>query len=60
MELDEIIELFNDGELDVEKYFNGYSNFFSILRKRGLLSQIDPEAPDSDEWVIEMNYHQIP
>jgi hypothetical protein len=50
MELDEIIELFNDGELDVEKYFNGYSNFFSILRKRGLLSQIDPEAPDSDEW----------
>ena len=53
MELDEIIELFNDGELDVEKYFNGYSNFFSILRKRGLLSQIDPEAPDSDEWQNE-------
>jgi hypothetical protein len=53
MELDEIIELFNDGELDVEKYFNGYSNFFSILRRRGLLSQIDPEAPDSDEWQNE-------
>jgi hypothetical protein len=53
MDFEQIIELFNDGELDVESYFNGYPNFFSALKKRGLMSQVDPQSPDSEEWQNE-------
>lgn len=54
MDFNDIVEKFNNGDLDVEKYFNDYETFFSVLKKRGLMSEIDPRnATDSDEWQNE-------
>lgn len=54
MDFNDIVEKFNNGDLDVEKYFNDYETFFSILKKRGLMSEIDPyNATDSDQWQNE-------
>jgi hypothetical protein len=53
MTMDDIIDSFNNGELDVEGYFNDYDTFFNILKKRGLMSQVNPDAPDSEEWQNE-------
>jgi hypothetical protein len=53
MTFEEIIDDFNNGELDVTKYFNNYQTFFSILKKRGYMSMVDPTAPDSSEWQNE-------
>ena len=43
MDIDEIIELFNNTELDVEKYFNDSDTFFKIIDKRGRLDDLDLE-----------------
>jgi hypothetical protein len=49
--VEDFLEQFNDGDLDVEKYFNDYETFFSILDKRGLMSEIDPiNGAHSDDW----------
>lgn len=53
MTFEEIIDDFNNGELDVEKFFNDYQTFFSVLKKRGLMSQIDVTADGADEWQNE-------
>lgn len=51
MDFDDIIEKFNNGDLSVEKYFNDYDTFFSILKRRGLMSEIDPKnASGSEIW----------
>ena len=51
MDFNDIVEKFNNGDLDVEKYFNDYATFFKILQKRGLMGEVDPNnAVDSDEW----------
>jgi len=43
MDIDEIKELFNDNELDVEKYFNDSDTFFKIMEKRGRIDDLDLE-----------------
>jgi hypothetical protein len=43
MDIDEVIELFNNTELDVEKYFNDSDTFFKIIDKRGRLDDLDLE-----------------
>lgn len=54
MDFNDIVEKFNNGDLEVKKYFNDYETFFSILKKRGLMSEIDPNnAADSEEWQNE-------
>ena len=53
MDINDLIERFNNGDLDVEGYFNDYETFFNILKKRGFMSQVDPEAPNSEEWQNE-------
>ena len=53
MEIEDFIEMFNDGDLDVKKYFNDYSTWFSILKKRGLMGEIDPKGRDSEVWQNE-------
>ena len=42
MDMNDIIEMFNNGDLDVNQYFNDYETFFSILKKKGLMSEIGP------------------
>lgn len=51
----EIVDMFNNGELDIKSYFGGsYDKFFSFLEKRGALNLIDPiNGPDADEWQNE-------
>lgn len=51
MDFDNLVEKFNNGDLDVVRYFNDYNTFFSILERRGLMSEIDPKnASDSEIW----------
>lgn len=44
MDIDEVIELFNDTELDVNKYFNDSETFFKIMDKRGRIDDLDLET----------------
>jgi hypothetical protein len=54
MKMDDLIEMFNNGDLDVKTWFNDYDTWFNILKKRGLMSEIDPHnASDSEEWQNE-------
>jgi len=51
---DDIIEMFNNDDFDVEKYFNDHVTFFNVLKKRGLMGEIDPaNAVNSSEWQNE-------
>ena len=51
---DEIVEMFNNDEFDVEKYFNDYQTFFNVLNKRGLMGEIDPKnASNGVVWQNE-------
>lgn len=50
-DIEDFLEMFNNGELEVEKYFNDYDTWFSILESRGLMGEIDPHnASDNDVW----------
>jgi hypothetical protein len=54
MDFNDLVEKFNNGDLDVKQYFNDYETFFNILKKRGLMSDIDPNnATDGEEWQNE-------
>ena len=54
MDIRDFLEMFNNGELDVVKYFNDYETWFSILEKRGLMDEIDPHnASNSEVWQNE-------
>ena len=54
MDFNDLVEKFNNGDLDVKQYFNDYETFFNILKKRGLMSEIDPNnATDGEEWQNE-------
>jgi hypothetical protein len=44
MNIDEIIEMFNDGNLDIPNYFNNIETFFKIIDKRGRLDELDLEG----------------
>ncbi len=49
--LEDFVEMFNNDDLDVEKYFNDYDTFFSILNRKGLMGEIDPHnAGNGDVW----------
>ena len=49
--INDFLQSFNDGELDVIKYFNSYDTWFAILAKKGLLSEIDPiNGYDAENW----------
>jgi len=54
MDFNDLVEKFNNGDLDVKQYFNDYETFFNILKKRGLMSEVDPNnATDGEEWQNE-------
>jgi len=54
MDFNDLVEKFNNGDLDVKQYFNDYETFFNILKKRGLMGEIDPkDATDGEEWQNE-------
>lgn len=47
MDINDIIEKFNNNDLNVEKYFNDYETFFNMLKKRGRMGDIDPNNADN-------------
>ena len=53
MDIDDIIEKFNNNDLEVEKYFNDYQTFFNMLKKRGLMGEINPGVDGSEYWQNE-------
>ncbi len=54
MNIDDIIERFNNNDFDVETYFNDYETFFNMLKKRGRMGDIDPKnAADGGDWQNE-------
>ena len=54
MDYNDLVEKFNNGDLDVEMYFNDYDTFFKILKKKGLMGEIDPKnAVDGEQWQNE-------
>jgi len=53
-DIQNFLDQFNDGDLEVKKYFNDYHTFFSILKKRGLLNDLDPiQGSGSEDWQNE-------
>ena len=50
MDIDDIIERFNNNNFDVERYFNDYETFFNMLKKRGRMGDIDPNGADNAEY----------
>ena len=50
----DFLEMFNNNDLDVVNFFGDYETFFNILKKRGLMSEVDPKnAVGSDDWQNE-------
>ena len=51
---DDILEMFRNGDLDVELYFNDYETFFNILKRKGAMYEIDPrDVTDGPQWENE-------
>jgi hypothetical protein len=51
MNVDELINEFNDGQTDFLKFFGGdVKVFFSFLERRNRLQEIDPKSIDSGDW----------
>ena len=44
MDIQELIEMFNEGDTDFIKYVNDIETFFKIVNKRGLMDELDPEG----------------
>ena len=53
MDILDLVNDFNNGDLEVEKYFNDYETFFNVLKKRNLMHLIDPTGQDSESWQNE-------
>lgn len=54
---DDIVEMFNNDEFEVEKYFNDYQTFFNVLNKRGLMGEIDPK--NANNGVVWQNEYLL-
>jgi len=52
MDFQEIIDDFNNGEFDAELFFGDWDTFFSVLDKRGLISQIDLENTEVQNSLL--------
>ena len=50
MDIQELIEMFNDGDTDFIKYIGDVQTFFKILHRRGLLDELDPEGKLSNDY----------
>ena len=67
MTVDEMIDLFVNGGLDVQKYFGTYAAFFSFVNKRGRIDEVKPDEVkgselwenDYLEWVYKINKEEF-
>jgi len=54
MDIQELIEMFNEGDTDFIKYVGDIETFFKILHKRGLLNEIDPQGRLAEDYQNEL------
>ena len=52
MDFQKIINDFNDGEFDAELFFGDWNTFFTVLDKRGLISQINIENTEVQNSLL--------
>ena len=50
MDINELIEMFNEGDTDFIKYVNDIETFFKIVNKRGLMDELDPEGRLTEDY----------
>ena len=50
MDINELIEMFNEGDTDFIKYVNDIETFFKIVNKRGLIDELDPEGRLAEDY----------
>lgn len=51
VDMKDLVDQFNNGDLDVERYFGDFEVFFNLLKKRGLMGDLDPvNGMESDSW----------
>lgn len=52
--IQDFLDMFNDGDIDVIKYFNDFETFFNVLKRKGLISELDPiKGAYSEDWQNE-------
>jgi hypothetical protein len=63
MDLEKIIDNFNNNEYDITSYFGGYKTFFNFLNKRGLISKVDIYNPEYQNhylmWLHDEDFKQF-
>ena len=59
MDMQDLIDQFNDGETDfVKNYFNDAETFFKVLYKRGLLDEVDTEDYQNELLLVYYEYEK--
>lgn len=55
MDIDDLIEMFNDGDDSfIRNYFNDIDTFFKVLKKRGRFEELDPEGRLMEDYQNEL------
>lgn len=50
MDIRDLIEMFNDGDTDFIKHFNDIETFLKVVKRRGLLGELDPEGKLAEDY----------
>jgi hypothetical protein len=51
MDIKDLIDALNNGDFNQYlPYIGSYQNFFNFVKRKGLISEIDPASKDSEEW----------
>ena len=51
MKFEDLYKKFTEGDLEIEKYFGNYENWFNVLARRGMLKNLDPiKDNESEKW----------
>jgi hypothetical protein len=60
MDIHELIEMFNEGDMDFIQYFSDIETFLKVVNKRGLLDELDPEGQLAEHFQNELLlfYHE--
>ena len=54
MDINDLIEMFNEGDTDFIKYINDIETFLKIVNKRGLLDELDPDGKLAEDYQNEL------
>jgi hypothetical protein len=54
MDINELIEKFNDGDTEFIQYFSDIETFLKVVNKRGLINELDPEGKLAEDYQNEL------